>query len=162
MTLNNTTNGRAIRLENDNILVKSFARGLDFSNDFIVNDDGADIGNVSLRLKSRSNPTRSLNSKFIVSSDRDAICTYTFSFTNSTTLAGGTSGRVDCQTSPTGVTFTTQASAGNGMVGGLIIGIAVTGTNIIPATIYVPAGYTVRLNYTGSGGSIIRAMEVLL
>lgn len=132
------------------------------SDDYNVTAPSSGVAAISPRVRTFSNPTRSLNTNFIVSATRDSICTYTFSFTNSTTLVGGTSGRVDLQTSPTAVTFTTQASVGNGMGGGLIVGIAVTATNILSATIYVPAGYTVRLQSSGSGASYLSSMEVLL
>lgn len=132
------------------------------SNDYNVTSPSSGSIAIEPRARSFSNSSRSLNSNFIISNDRDAICTYTFSFTNSTTLGGGTSGRVDAQTSSNGTTFTTQASAGNGLGGGIIIGIAVTATNIIPVTIYVPAGFTVRLASSGSGASFVSAMEVLL
>ena len=48
------------------------------------------------------------------------------------------------------------------MAGGLIVGIAVTCSNWIPVTIFVPAGFTVRLNTTGTGVTFTSAQEVLM
>jgi hypothetical protein len=139
------------------------------SDDFNVTNPSTGNAAVTLRARSQSVPTRSLNTNFIISSTRDSIATYCFDLEASVGVGGGSTANVSLQISANGVSFTTVSKVAIDTSSSAVTsGNVIRDRKTLSATIFVPANYTVKLlsATTGpSGASVVinsAQQEVLL
>lgn len=116
-----------------------------------------------------SNPTRSLNSSFQISSSRNALVSYTVDVSSALSLSGGQTGTVTLKYADDSG-FTTNVvsvqSAVNGNTGTLTIGLGLTQTGTASITGMIPAGKYVQIQTANTSGTptftFRAAQEVLL
>ena len=149
----NGINNKNLDVAKDGTVIEPLTERINFVGGGIgVDLTSPGIIDVSLTPKIlNNNISRSFNTNFVISNDRDVLCNYSFRVNPTATLAGGTFGRVDVQIrQTTNDTFTTVASAEAGLFGGLILGVSLNSTSNMPTTFFVPAGWQVRLQTSGS------------
>lgn len=119
--------------------------------------------------RSFTNPTRTLNSAFQVSTTRDALVSYTVDIAATLSLVTGQAGTVTLQyadNSGMSTNLVTVQSSVNGNAGTLALGLGLTQTASCSLTGMIPAGKYVRLvtaNTVGTPAFTMRAaQEVLL
>lgn len=110
-----------------------------------------------------TNPVRTFNSAFQVSTTRNAQVQYTAQIVAAISLAVGQTGTIYLETSPNNSTWTIQDQFTNGNTGTLAVGFSLTQTMAQSLGAYVPAGYWVRLRTTGNATiTYITSQEVQL
>ena len=165
MTTHNGLNNRNLDIEKNGSVVEPLTEALNFNSDDFVVSSPSD-GRVNIVIRDRvmnNNVSRSFNTNYVIDSLRDVLCNYTFRFNPSTSLLGGSFARIDIQIRPdSSSSFTTVASAESGIFGGLILGIAINTTNNVSCSFYVPRGYEVRLNQTGTASASLQFNQEIL
>lgn len=133
--------------------------------DFIANWPITGIPNVT---PSYTNPTRSLNSAFQISSTRNARVSYAVQIAANLSLSGGQMGTVVLEyADDSGITtnVVTVQTLANGNTGTLTIGLNTVQTVIISLSGDIPAGKYVRIRTVNTTGSptftFVSAQEVL-
>lgn len=128
----------------------------------------ADIQYPTLRVPSFANPSRSLNSAFQVSTDRNAVVNYTVDIAATLSLTTGQTGTVTLKyADDSGMTtnVVTVQSAVNGNGGTLAIGLGLTQTASASLGGMIPAGKYVKLvtaNTVGTPTFTFRAAQEVL
>lgn len=121
-----------------------------------------------LLLKSSANRTynlsiRTLNTAFQPSATNDCIVIYYIQITSTLSLAGGQSGSVTLQTSPTNSVYTTTGTNTNNNTGSLTIGLNASQVQTAAIISFVPKGYYAKLVTAGSSAfSYINGIEISL
>lgn len=116
------------------------AIGAALASDFSYNDAANSIG---LRLRSVANPTRTLNTAFQISTDRDAIVAYSVDTACALSLSGGQQGTVYLRYADDSAHTTNVKEVCrfvNGNTGTLTIGLAITQNATGSLSGIVPAG----------------------
>ncbi len=98
--------------------------------------------------------TRSLNSSFIVNSDKRSFVSYTIGITANLTLTSGQTGTVFLEVSPNGADWDEIGRISNGNTGTLAVGLNISQAVTSQLSGYVPAGYYVRLRTSGNASIV--------
>lgn len=107
--------------------------------------------------------TKSLNTSYLVNSNRDILISYSVQITSTLSLAGGQSGTVSLQRSPDNVNWTTVGSITNNNNGTLTIGLNTSQVQTAPLITILPAGYYVKIVTSGASTfAYISGTETLL
>lgn len=94
---------------------------------------------------------RPVNStSFTPNASRDTYVSYSITLSAQITLLGGGTSTADLQTSPTGSVWTSVSQASVGITGAVLVGVAITNTQISVLTAIVPAGYQARIVSSGT------------
>lgn len=128
----------------------------------------ADILWGNILSREFSNPSRTLNSAFQISTSRDAQVSYSVDIVAALTLSGGQVGTVFVEYADDSGFTTNVVEIGrsvNGNTGTLALGLAITQTSTATVAGVVPAGKFVRLrtaNTTGSPTFTFRSSQEVL
>lgn len=87
---------------------------------------------------------------FTPSSTRDTYVSYTITLSAQITLTGGGTSTATLQTSPDGSAWTTVSQTSVGLTGTVLVGVAITNTQIGVLTCIVPANYQARITSSGT------------
>lgn len=142
------------------------AVGATLSSEFVYNDAA---NTITLRSRSFSTASRSLNTGFQVSASRDALVSYSVDISTSVSLVGGQVGTVYLEYADDAAFTVNLMEVGrfvNGNTGTLVVGLTLNQTNTAPVNGLIPANKYVRLrtqNNTGTPTFTYRSgQEVLL
>lgn len=95
--------------------------------------------------------TRTIGTAFQPSTTRMVEGKYTVQIACTISLTTGQSGTIVLQTSPDNITYTTVGTFTNTNTGTLTIGLALTTTNAMQLSAFIPAGYYAKLVSSGTG-----------
>lgn len=87
---------------------------------------------------------------FTLSASQDTFVSYSITVSAQITLLGGATSTATLQTSPDGTTWTSVSQVSAGITGTVLVGIAITNSQIGILTAIVPAGYQTRIVSSGT------------
>lgn len=109
---------------------------------------------LSAGLSILSSSARTFDTAFTPSLTKDVLVFYSVRAVTNLSLTAGQTAKITVEISPNGTTWSPVTASEGGLTGALVIGLNINASNGGSIAAFVPKGYQVRLNTTGTTAGV--------